>query len=223
MNPLLMIDTRPLPTPTTQQPQSSGDFQKIEQNGVKDNDQCSVISNNETAIELTDTEYIMTPGGVEMDDLRSPDRKHTWSPTSGRGADNLDDLISELDGLRKQFATESKTLKNRISDCEKEGYAGQEKVTLERDEYLNYLRKWMENIVTSICTEHPNATDVDVLLKDLRERLTRMIGTGEFDDIEEIDLHQSASPRGIMSPMSPTMNTRFSEPENRSNSCCTIS
>eukprot|EP01060_Flectonema_neradi_P008811 TRINITY_DN16307_c0_g1_i1.p1 TRINITY_DN16307_c0_g1~~TRINITY_DN16307_c0_g1_i1.p1 ORF type:complete len:247 (+),score=35.04 TRINITY_DN16307_c0_g1_i1:29-742(+) len=237
MNPLMKImDSRPLATPTIHPPEKSNDFQRIHQpGGARDNDQCSIISNDETAIELTDTECILTPGGMEFDDQEgfSPrDRtKHSWSPTTGR-TDNLDEILIELEGLKKEFAKESESLKNRITNCENEGQIRPQRTAIERDEYLNYLRKWMENVVTSVCADHPHVTDIEVLLRDLRERLTRMIGTGELDEIDEQELLKIMQPKGssprsnVMSPMSPSMaHSKFANDDEtaKKTSCCTIS
>eukprot|EP01064_Diplonema_japonicum_P009689 TRINITY_DN17152_c0_g1_i1.p1 TRINITY_DN17152_c0_g1~~TRINITY_DN17152_c0_g1_i1.p1 ORF type:complete len:234 (+),score=53.97 TRINITY_DN17152_c0_g1_i1:77-703(+) len=200
-------------------PEEMVDYQRIGDND--DSEQCKVVAANEiTEMELSDSEV----GTPKENPLTYLDNR-VWSPVNGEALDKTTaaklTLASEISVLRAEYEEQTTKLAERLAAIE-EGAPMNSTEADQREYHLDYLRKWMETIVSNVCLSHPTATDVSLLLQDFQKRLRSTVPQGYESETE--DEPEIASP-DVMSPVAPMQGPSFTSHQSQKDgcSCCAIS
>eukprot|EP01059_Diplonema_ambulator_P002751 TRINITY_DN123_c0_g1_i1.p1 TRINITY_DN123_c0_g1~~TRINITY_DN123_c0_g1_i1.p1 ORF type:complete len:211 (+),score=52.38 TRINITY_DN123_c0_g1_i1:856-1488(+) len=192
------------------------------QNGEAD---CTILAvEDATGMELSDSD-VGTPRQNPLSVLDY--NRMVWSPANGGGLDKTTaakiTLANEISALRLEYDVQSRKMEERLAAIEQGGPVTNQDDDTQREYHLDYLRKWMETIVTSVCLAHPTATDVSLLLEDFQRRLRSAVQQPYESESES----EPASP-DIMSPIRaappPSFHTHHPAPgDAESCSCCAIS
>eukprot|EP00754_Rhynchopus_humris_P040481 Rhum_TRINITY_DN23525_c0_g1::Rhum_TRINITY_DN23525_c0_g1_i1::g.178247::m.178247 len=125
-------------------------------------------------------------------------------------------LATQIAALRAEHDKQATELARRLEKVERISRPLNEEEA--REDHLEYMRKWMERLVNSVCAAHPTAEHVSVLLEDFQSRLRQALPKGERpaeeNSVPEIMSPISAPPRGGYSTAVPH------EPGQKSGCCC---
>ena len=86
-------------------------------------------------------------------------------------------LATQIAALRAEHDKQATELAHRLEKVERISRPLNEDEA--REDHLEYMRKWMERLVNSVCAAHPTAEHVSVLLEDFQSRLRQALPKGE--------------------------------------------
>ena len=103
-----------------------------------------------------------------------PSPKANPTESVSNGVDK--ELAVQIRALRSEYTTQAQNLRHRLEMVEKiAGAATDEERS--RDDHLEYVRKWVESLVSNVCAAHPNETDPSVLMRDFQGKLKSLLET----------------------------------------------